>query len=131
MGCRLSYDADVYYNPDALSIHLEQPVAMPDESAYQERFEKRVPVPVESAGQTLYDQYRYVAIQYEFALQRALEEHGSLSIKVDFKPLLVTLGRLCFAAGVEEEDCVKWTMLYLGNLISEVEIRETLRQSYR
>ena len=32
MGCRLSYDADVYYNPDALSIHLEQPVAMPDES---------------------------------------------------------------------------------------------------
>ncbi|MCS3064769.1 hypothetical protein NXX40_21900 [Parabacteroides distasonis] len=22
MGCRLSYDADVYYNPDALSIHL-------------------------------------------------------------------------------------------------------------
>lgn len=131
MGCRLSYDADVYYNPDALSIHLEQPVTMPDESAYQERFEKRVPVPVESAGQTLYDQYRYVAIQYEFALQRALEEHGSLSIKVDFKPLLVTLGRLCFAAGVEEEDCVKWTMLYLGNLISEVEIRETLRQSYR
>lgn len=131
MGCRLSYDADVYYNPDVLSIHLEQPVAMPDESAYQERFEKRVPVPVESAGQTLYDQYRYVAIQYEFALQRALEEHGSLSIKVDFKPLLVTLGRLCFAAGVEEEDCVKWTMLYLGNLISEVEIRETLRQSYR
>lgn len=129
MGCRLSYDADVYYNPDALSIHLEQPVAMPDESAYQERFEKRVPVPVESAGQTLYDQYRYVAIQYEFALQRALEEHGSLSIKVDFKPLLVTLGRLCFAAGVEEEDCVKWTMLYLGNLISEVEIRETSRQS--
>mgnify|MGYP006910465503 FL=1 len=104
---------------------------MPDESAYQERFEKRVPVLVESAGQTLYDQYRYVAIQYEFALQRALEEHGSLSIKVDFKPLLVTLGRLCFAAGVEEEDCVKWTMLYLGNLISEVEIRETLRQSYR
>ena len=131
MGCRLSYDADVYYNPDALSIHLEQPVAMPDESAYQERFEKRVPVLVEGAGQTLYDQYRYVAIQYEFALQRALEEHGSLSIKVDFKPLLVTLGRLCFAAGVEEEDCVKWTMLYLGNLISEVEIRETLRQSYR
>ena len=64
-----------------------------------------MPVPVESAGQTLYDQYRYVAIQYEFALQRALEEHGSLSIKVDFKPLLVTLGRLCFAAGVEEEDC--------------------------
>ena len=48
LGCRLSFDADVYYNPDALAIHLEQPVAMPEESAYQERFEKRMPV--ESAG---------------------------------------------------------------------------------
>ena len=27
MGCRLSYDADVYYNPDALSIHLEAKTA--------------------------------------------------------------------------------------------------------
>ena len=53
MGCRLSYDADVYYNPDALSIHLEQPVAMPDESAYQERFEKRVPVLVECRADAL------------------------------------------------------------------------------
>ena len=99
LGCRLSFDADVYYNPDALAIHLEQPVAMPEESAYQERFEKRMPV--ESAGKTLYEQYRYVAIQYEFALQRALEEYGDLDLKVDFKPMLVTLGKLCFAAGVE------------------------------
>ena len=129
VGCRLSYDADVYYNPDALAIHLEQPVTMPEESAYQERFEKRMPV--ESAGKTLYEQYRYVSIQYEFALQRALEEHGNLNAKMDFKPMLVTLGRLCFGAGVEEEDCVKWTLLYWGNLISEVEVRETLSNVYQ
>lgn len=128
-GCRLSYDPEAYYNPEALAIHLEQPVAMPEESAYQERFEKRMPV--ESTGTTLYEQYRYVAIQYEFALQRALEEHGDLDWKMDFKPMLVTLGRLCFAAGVEEEDCVRWTLLYWGNLISEVEIRETLSNAYR
>lgn len=88
-------------------------------------------MPVESAGKTLYEQYRYVAIQYEFALQRALEEYGDLDLKVDFKPMLVTLGKLCFAAGVEEEDCVKWTLLYWGNLISEVEIRETLAHAYQ
>lgn len=128
-GCRLSYDPEAYYNPEALAIHLEQPAAMPEETAYQERFEKRMPV--ESAATTPYEQYRYVAIQYEFALQRALEEHGDLDWKMDFKPMLVTLGRLCFAAGVEEEDCVKWTLLYWGNLISEVEIRETLGDAYR
>ena len=129
VSCRLSFDADVYYNPDALAIHLEQPTAMPEESAYQEQFEKRMPV--ESVGQTLYEQYRYVAIQYEFALQQTLEAHGNLDRKVDFKPMLVTLGRLCFAAGVELEDCVKWTQLYWGELISEVEIRETLGDAYR
>ncbi len=49
---RLSYDVDVYYNPDALSIHLEQPVAMPDESAYQERLAKTgAGIRLESAGQ--------------------------------------------------------------------------------
>ena len=110
LGCRLSFDDDVFYNPDALTIHLEQPVAMLEESVYQERFEKRMSVG--SAGKTLYEQYRYVAIQYEFALQRALEEYGDLDRKMDFKPMLVTLGRHCFAAGIEEEDCVKWTLLY-------------------
>lgn len=34
--CRLSYDEEVFYNPEALTIHLEQPTEMPDESFYQE-----------------------------------------------------------------------------------------------
>ncbi|MFQ9021035.1 MAG: hypothetical protein ACLR6J_06045 [Parabacteroides merdae] len=28
-GCRVSYDPDLYYNPDALPIRLEQPLQMP------------------------------------------------------------------------------------------------------
>ncbi len=127
--CRLSYDTGVYYNPEALSIHLEQPVEMPGESLYQEKFEKLHPT--DSAAKSQYERYRYVSIQYELALSRALEEHGDLGGKLDFKPVLVSLGKLCCGAGIEEEDCVKWTGLYLGNLLSEVEIRETVSHAYQ
>lgn len=128
LSCILSYDADVHYNAEALAIHLEQPTEMPDETLYQEKFEKLLPV--ENAGETLYDRYRYVSIQYELAFQQALTYHGNLGGNMDFKPMLIYLSKLCFGAGIEEEDCVKWTGLYLGSLLSEVEIRETVGNIY-
>ena len=128
LSCLLGYDPGVYYNPEALAIHLEQPSAMPEESLYQEKYEKLSPA--SRAGETLYDRYRYVSIQYELALQHALNRHGNLGGKLDFKPMLVFLAKQCFGAGIEEEDCVKWTALYLGNLLSDVEIRETVGDAY-
>lgn len=128
LSCLISYDPTVYYNPQALSIHLEQPSGMPDESLYQEKFEKLPPA--ENIGETLYDHYRYVSIQYELAFQQAAGQHGKLGIDLDFKPMLVSLAKLCFGAGIEEENCVKWTQLYLGNLLTEVEIRETVGNAY-
>lgn len=127
-SCRLSYDAAVYYNPEALSVHLEQPTDMPEESFYQENYKKLAPT--ESTGKSLYDRYRYNSIQYELALEHAIEEQGDLGGKLDFKPVLVCIGKACFKAGIEEEDCVKWTLLYLGNFLPEVEIRETLHHTY-
>ena len=128
MGCLLSYDPDVYYNPEAFAIHLEQPVEMPDESLYQEKYEKLSPSG--NAGEALYNNYRYISIQFELAFQRALSRYGNLDTKMDFKPLLTYLSKLCFGAGIEEEDCVKWTGLYLGGMLSEVEIRETVGNVY-
>jgi len=127
-SCLLSYDPEAYYNPEALAIHIEQPTSMPEESAYQEKYEKQLPA--ESAGDTLYNRYRYISIQYELALQRALEEHGDLGNNLDFKPLIVCLARLCFGAGIKEEECVKWTSIYAGHLLPEVEIRETISNVY-
>ncbi len=128
LSCLLSYDSDVYYNPEALAIHLEQPTEMPDESSYQEKFEKLPPA--DNPGETLYDRYRYISIQYELAFQSSLARHGNLGGKMDFKPMLVCLARLCFGAGIDEEDCVKWTEIYLGNLLAETEIRETVGNAY-
>ncbi len=128
-GCRLSYDPEVYFNPNAFAIHLEQPTAMPDETLYQENYEK-----LQSechTGETLYDHFRYVSIQFELALGYAVQKHGNLGANLDFKPVLTTLGERCFGAGIEEEDCVKWTLLYLERFLSEVEIRETLHHIYQ
>lgn len=127
-SCLLSYDEDVFYNPDALTIHLEQPVEMPGESFHQENFNKRMPVG--NGAKSHFDHFRYLSIQYELALQQSIEKFGDVGEQMDFKPILVSVGELCSGAGVEEEDCVKWTRLYLGNWLTEVEIRETIGNTY-
>lgn len=127
-SCLLSHDSDVYYNPQAFAIHLEQPLSMPEESLHQERYE-RISF-AEDSGKSLYDRYRYASIQYELAFRRTLERYGDLGGSPDLKPALVCLAELCFDAGIGEEDCVKWTALYLGALLGEVEIRETVGNVY-
>ena len=129
MSCLLGYDADVYYNPQALAIYLEQPAEMPDESLYQEKFRKLPPS--ENTGEAIYDRYRYISVQFELAFRRALDRHCDIGANMDFKPMLACLAKLCFGAGIEEEDCVKWTGVHLGSLLSEVEIRETVDNVYR
>lgn len=127
-SCLLSHDSDVYYNPQAFAIHLEQPLSMPEESLHQERYERISSA--EDSGKSLYDRYRYASIQYELAFRRTLERYGDLGGSPDLKPALVCLAELCFDAGIGEEDCVKWTALYLGALLGEVEIRETVGNVY-
>lgn len=128
LGCRLSFDPEVHYNPDALTIHIEQPSEMPEESFYQEKYDKLMPA--DNGLKSQFDRYRYLSIQYELALEQAVEQHGDLGKRLDFKPVLVCLGELCFGAGIEEEECVKWTLLYLGRMLSEVEVRETIGHAY-
>ncbi|WP_455672701.1 BT4734/BF3469 family protein [Phocaeicola sp.] len=127
-SCRLSYDPQAYYNPEAFAIQLQQPTEMPTKSHFQEQFTK-MEAP-ETSGKTWYENQRYISIQFELALGRALKSSGNLDSKLDFKPLLHQLAEDCFGAGIPEEDTVKWTMLYWGGLINEVEIRETVNNTY-
>lgn len=127
-SCCLSYDSEVYFSPQAFAIHLEQPVEMPTETGFQENFTK---LPQrEGTGQAWYETNRYLSIQFELALYRAIETHGDLGANLDFKPLLHQLGKDCSGAGIPEEFATKWTLMYLGSSVSEVEIRETLHNTY-
>lgn len=35
--CRLTYDPDLYFNPEAMPIYMKQPMAMPTEMTYREQ----------------------------------------------------------------------------------------------
>ncbi len=127
--CRLSYDGGVYYNPDAMAVHLEQPASMPDMTYHQETSGVRQ----QSAPQGLddYSLRRHYSMQYEIILERALDTMDNLRGKVDFKPTLVGIARDCFLAGIEEEDCAVWTLTCFGGYMDEVEIRKTVNHIYR
>ena len=128
-SCRLSYDPQTYYNPQALAIHLEQPVQMPGETGFQENFRKMEPA--DSFGRSWYEQQRYTSVQFELALAQAIDLYGTIDTRLDFKPLIHRLGEECFGAGIPEEDAVRWTLMYLDEIVAEVEIRETLHNTYR
>ncbi len=128
-SCPMGYDPAPYYAPMAVPILLEQPIEMPAESLYQERFKKLSATPL-SDELSAYEKHRHLSLQFEMAYRQALGECGDEVERGDFKPLLVRTGRLCHGAGIEQEECVRWCTLYLGILVPEVEIRETLSNVY-
>ncbi len=126
--CLLGYDAKVYYNANVVSIQMEQPTRMPEESVYQEHYEKMKTMPESEA--TLYSKHRFCAMQYDAALTEAMIHNGESLKQGDFKPLLVHTARQCFKSGIEEEACVQWNNLYLGAFVTEMEIRNTVSNVY-
>ncbi len=126
--CLLGYDARVLYNAEAVAVHIEQPTMMPEESVYQEHYEKMKTMPESEA--TLYSKHRFCAMQYDAALSEAIVHNGESLKNGDFKSLLVHTARQCFKSGIEEEACVKWNVLYLGTFVSEAEIRNTVSNIY-
>ncbi len=127
--CRMGYDAGVYYNPEAMAIHLEQPSSMPDMTFHQETVwmqQHDIPANLDD-----YSMRRYYSMQFEIILERALDTMGNLRDKVDFKPTLVGIARDCFLAGIEEEDCAVWTLACFGGYMPEMEVRKTINHIYR
>lgn len=126
--CLLGYDAEPYYNPQAVPVLIEQPTEMPSESVYQEQFEKLANNA--DVMQSVYDRHRYLAVQYELAFRQALEESGEELDRMDFKPIIVRVAHLCFGAGIGEEECVRWTGLHLQHFVGELEVRQTVGNVY-
>ncbi len=126
--CLLGYDPRAVYNAEAVAVHIEQPTMMPEETVYQEHYEKMKALPESEA--TLYGRHRFCAMQFDAALSEAIVHNGESLREGDFKPLLAHTIRQCFKSGIEEEACVKWNVLYLGNFVSEAEIRGIVTNIY-
>lgn len=128
-SCRMSVDAQPYYNPSAIAFCLEQPLAMPDEETFRRRRQSESnPLlrlePGSPASDTL-------GMRFEAALSRALTELEDWKRGDDLRILLVHLAEHCFKAGIPEEEAVRQTLMHYYREADEPLVRMTLHNLYQ
>ena len=105
--CRLTFDPELYFNPEAMPVYMKQPMAMPGETTYREQVKAET-----SPLQRLvpgYESYKALSVLFEAAFARALDEQHGYQLGDDIHSLLVCLAGHCFRAGIPAEDTVRWT----------------------
>lgn len=126
--CRLSFDPDLYFNPDAMPIYLKQPGSMPGETTYRERVRAETsPLQRLAPG---YESYEALSVLFEAALTRALEEQKEYQPGDDMQSLLIRLAEHCFRVGIPAEDTVRWARAHYCLPKDEFLIRETVKNVY-
>lgn len=128
--CRLTYDPDLYFNPEAMPIYMKQPMAMPTEMTYREQVQTEAsPLQRLAPG---YESHHALSVLFEAAFARALDEQqDGYSLGDDIHSLLVCLAGHCFRAGIPEEDTGRWTRAHYRLPEDDFLIRETVRNVYR
>lgn len=128
-ACRYSYDPELYYNPSAVPLTMDQPLQMPAELTYREAVsEEENPLLRLMPG---YDRSRIISRFYNACMMDALEKTGGLDEGKEVRPFLVKLAENCFHSGIPEEDVVRWTRIYQDLELFEEEIRETVHSVYQ
>lgn len=104
--CRMSWDKQCYFNPEAPVIKMELPaeqlpgqVALPAEPVTNDPLAGILP------GM---EQYERVEFLFENCLRKVQGEEGQTWDPADPKSYLVCLARYCYQSGVPEEDTVRW-----------------------
>lgn len=127
--CRLTFDPDLYFNPEAMPIYMKQPMAMPGETTYREQVQAEAsPMQRLAPG---YDKHHALSVLFEAAFARALDDQGSYFPGNDIHSLLVCLAGHCFRAGIPEEDTVRWSRAHYRLPNDDLLIRETVKNVYR
>lgn len=128
-SCRLSFDPGLWFNPEAMPIYLKQPTAMPGETTYRERVQAETsPLQRLAPG---FEQNEALAVLFEAAFDRALDEQKGYKPTDDIQSLLIRLCKHCFHAGIPAEDAVRWTRAHYGLPKDVLLIRETVKNVYR
>ena len=127
--CRMTLDESPYYNPDAVSFCLEQPLTMPGEETFRQRKqEEKNPLLRLQPG---YESAQTFTKIYEAALNRALQEMENWKRGDDLQSLLVRLAEHCFKAGIPEEEAIRQTMIHYYREEEEQVIRSILHNLYQ
>lgn len=126
-GCRMSYDPQPVYNPNAVAIRIEQPMRMPDSEEI--RIVPEEPSePLQRLMPGMSRNYR-IATLFSIAMVDAIRKSGQIK-DGDLKPVFTLLADNCLKAGIPEEDAVQCTLLYNDLRSKEMEIRMTFRSVY-
>lgn len=126
--CRLTFDPELYFNPEAMPVYLKQPASLPGETTYREQVQAQA-----SPLQRLvpgYDSYEALSVLFEAAFARALAEQKGYRPGDDIHSLLVCLVEQCFRAGIPQEDTVRWARAHYRLPKDEFLIRETVKNVY-
>lgn len=126
-GCRFSFDPDLYFNCEALPIHLEQPLCMPEEFTWEE-----TQLMEPDAYKRLFPGMKrsmIVSLLYETSFKKAIESVGEIN-EEDPKEFIVRLAENCFRSGIPEEDVIKWTWVHTDMKSCELLLRATVHNTY-
>lgn len=129
-GCRLSYDPDLYYNPDALPIRMEQPLRMPTPATTREVHDaEKDPLRRMAPG---YERYKRISLLYETCLAETFRQVGPEDGAVEErKRFMVCLARKCRQSAIPEEDAVRFALVHPFGKEQEMELRATFGNIYR
>lgn len=124
--CRLTFDPQLYFNPQAMPVYMKQPASLPGETTFRERVQAETsPLQRLAPG---YESYEALSVLFEAAFARALDENQPGN---DMHSLLVCLSEHCFRAGIPQEDTVRWARAHYRLPKDEFLVRETVKNVYR
>lgn len=129
-GCRASYDPDLYYNPDALPIRMEQPLQMPAPATTREVHDaEKDPLRRMAPG---YERYKRISLLYETCLADTFRQVGPEDgTEEERKKFVVHLARKCRQSAIPEEDAVRFALVHPFDKDREMELRATFGNIYR
>lgn len=127
-GCRVTYDPDLYFNPEAIPFFQEQPLQFPSEPTLQEvREAESDPLQRLMPG---YEQYSIIRHLFENSLADALTSFGG-KMEGRTEAFLIRLSENCFRSGIPQEDAVRWVLMHSGLQPEEVTLRTVIGNVYR
>ena len=122
-GCRMGYDAQVYYNPNAQ--------VMPVVREAQHPLQPYEGTKADENGQVVwypdYDERERIELEYQVCLSKALDDCGD-----EAETCLMTLAGYCQKAGLAEEGCVARTLhMRSFKSLGEDLVRKIFRNTYK
>lgn len=128
-GCRMTFDPNLYHNPQAVAIRIEQPIQMPAEPTYEER-RQAIANPLQRLLPG-YERHHIIATLFSTSLNHALEQTGGIEDWTkELLPFFIKLAENCYLSGIPEEDAVRWTLKYNDLEKYEIEIRSSFHTAY-